>query len=79
MKRIVLRYKIACYFLSLEKKLNRRKKGPIYYINHIYSFVHQIKAKANVPLQGTRCVLNVIMLPEYSTALILNVQVPLRP
>ena len=38
MKRIVLRYKIGCYFLSLEKNFNRRKKGPIYYINHIYSF-----------------------------------------
>ena len=38
MKRTVLRYKIGCYFLSLGKKLNRRKKGPIYYINHIYSF-----------------------------------------
>ena len=38
MKRIVLRYKIGCYFLSLEKILNRRKNGSIYYINHIYSF-----------------------------------------
>ena len=37
-KRIVLRYKIGCYFLSRENFLNRRKKGPIYYINHIYSF-----------------------------------------
>ena len=37
MKIIVLRYKISCHFLSLEKNLNRRKKGPIYYINHIYS------------------------------------------
>ena len=31
---------LAVIFLSLEKNLNRRKKGPINYINHIYSFPH---------------------------------------
>ena len=35
---ILLRYKIGCYFCLWKKKLNRRKKGPKYYINHIYSF-----------------------------------------
>ena len=40
MKIIVLRYKIGCYFLSLEQFLNHWKKGPIYHINHIYSLVN---------------------------------------
>ena len=30
-------------FLSLEKDLNRRKKGPMYYINHIYSFRYKFE------------------------------------
>ena len=37
-KRIVLRYKIGCYFLSLENKIKSLKKGPIYFLNHIFSF-----------------------------------------
>ena len=49
MKWRVLRYKIGCYFLSLEKKIKSPKKGAdLIYIYHIYSF--DVWTKTTKPL-----------------------------
>ena len=39
--------------MSLEKNLNCRKKGPIYYMNHIYSFVACLRSVLTFGLSET--------------------------